>query len=482
MKFFKKIIFILIISILFLDMNCFIYESRASSNNSDTVYKKELDRAPNIKFFTNNRDYLTIQINDNLGINNVEIFEGKKYDKKKKKWNYSKALSYNKNNKTKINSKDISLIGPKKIKKKIGKNKYKTTYIITIKIKSDFFIKKQNNKTTYKKRLLIKTTDSDKLNNGMSGIYTITKLKKSQDGNWFKTNTCPSISIKGTTKFDTKKKTFQSTKLNISDGSKIKSLKIIDLFSNTTKINSEKNIGIEKKSVKGHSKISININLLKYKEKNNYYKLKIIAIDNTGLIKTEVIYIKAVAKKSNINNYLFLGDSRTVQMRRAVLKNPSLTKNINIKWYGKIKSGYMDWFDKKDDLVSKERKKALINDINIANKNNNKTKVIIWLGVNDLKNINKYISKVNSLSSTYKNVHFYYLSVTPTMNNKKNVTIKSFNKKLKNNLNTKSNNLDYKNIYPFVNNTINEDSCPDGTHYTPELYLKIFKRMMSLTN
>ena len=160
---------------------------------------------------------------------------------------------------------------------------------------------------------------------------------------------------------------------------------------------------------------------------------------------------------NNTNSTLiFVGDSRTVGMQSAVGGNDI--------WSCKTSQGY-SWM--KSTGVP-----------NIESKITNNAKVIILLGVNDLGNINSYISYVNQKANDWKQkgASTYFISVLPTDkgSNGLNTTINSFNQKLKNNLNSNV-------TYMDVNSYLKSDgfTTTDGLHYTNDTYQKIYNYIKS---
>ena len=106
--------------------------------------------------------------------------------------------------------------------------------------------------------------------------------------------------------------------------------------------------------------------------------------------------------------------------------------------------------------------------------------VVFAFGVNDLGNVNSYISYYKSLQKKYPKAKFYYLSVNPVNEGTaaaygyqvKNSQIKTFNKKLKSAFGGK-----YLNSYSYL--TKNGFSTADGVHYTAATYQKLYKFIKS---
>lgn len=170
-------------------------------------------------------------------------------------------------------------------------------------------------------------------------------------------------------------------------------------------------------------------------------------LDETGKKKTAV-------KKSN--KFLIVGDSRTVGMDMVI--SASKTKFI-----GKVSMGY-SW------LVSTAGPQ--VKQYLAKNPNAN---VVFAFGINDLGNVNRYISYYKSLVKKYPKANFRFMSVNPVNEalasrvgySVKNSAIKTFNKKLKNAFGSK-----YLNTYTWLNK--NGFSTGDGLHYTGDTYKKLY--------
>jgi surface antigen len=98
--------------------------------------------------------------------------------------------------------------------------------------------------------------------------------------------------------------------------------------------------------------------------------------------------------------------------------------------------------------------------------------IVINLGVNDLGNISKYISKINELASgEWKDYKLIYMSVNPVLDYKstiKNTQIESFNSKMKSGL---SSSVKYVDTYSQIKDTM---ETSDGLHYASSTYLKLY--------
>lgn len=151
---------------------------------------------------------------------------------------------------------------------------------------------------------------------------------------------------------------------------------------------------------------------------------------------------------------IFIGDSRTVGMHSAVRNNQ------NDIW-SCLSSQGLSWM-KKTGVPQ------------IEDKIGKNTAVIILMGVNDLGNVDKYITYINQQESKWrkKGAKTYFVSVMPTDGNRSdlNTKINSFNKKMKNNLSKKVQYID-------ANSYLKSKGfkTTDGLHYTNDTYQKIYQ-------
>lgn len=142
---------------------------------------------------------------------------------------------------------------------------------------------------------------------------------------------------------------------------------------------------------------------------------------------------------------VFVGDSRTVQMSRAVARN-------NYTWIGKVGMGY-SWFSTEAlplvDAYTGEGTKLLIN-----------------MGVNDLANASKYVKLINSKIDAWDaaGAEVYYASVNPVVDGKcnaSNAQIEKFNATLQGSLDSRIHWID---SYSY---TVSQGfSTSDGLHYS----------------
>lgn len=159
------------------------------------------------------------------------------------------------------------------------------------------------------------------------------------------------------------------------------------------------------------------------------------------------------------NRLLYVGDSRIVGMKSAL-------ENNNIDYIAEVGKGY-DWY-KNVALATIEEKLQ----------NNSNLIVVLSLGVNDLNNIDNYISAYKDLISKYSNNSIYIMSVTPVDESKTkasgysvtNTAIEAFNKKLSENFSS-----NYIDIYSNLTNV----GTTDGLHYDNDTYKTINSLVLS---
>lgn len=157
---------------------------------------------------------------------------------------------------------------------------------------------------------------------------------------------------------------------------------------------------------------------------------------------------KTVVTKPKYTEYLFVGDSRTVGLDACV-------SGISSKAKVGAKVDYLQ---------------SILSDVTKTRKKN----VIFNFGVNDLGNINKYITVYKSLPKDFiKNNNVIIMSVNPTDGSKYgswNTDIDKFNAKMKKNLPSGVKYLD-------TNSTLKKEgfSTRDGVHYKEVTYERIAK-------
>lgn len=155
--------------------------------------------------------------------------------------------------------------------------------------------------------------------------------------------------------------------------------------------------------------------------------------------------------------FIFAGDSRTVQMSKAV-------KNSSYVWIAKVGEGY-NYFE--STAVPQI-------DANVGAG----SVIIINYGVNDLHNVNKYINLVNSKVGAWTDAGatVYYAAVDPVSNYPTitNADIENFNNTLKAGLDSRVGWLDG---YSFLAN--NGFNTNDGLHYDNDTYRNLYSYYMS---
>lgn len=155
---------------------------------------------------------------------------------------------------------------------------------------------------------------------------------------------------------------------------------------------------------------------------------------------------------------LFVGDSRTVQLRMAV-------GDSDKAYIAEVGEGY-NYF-KNTALPA------------IQSYAGHGTRMIINFGVNDLTNIDNYIELVNNNIDKWSDagISVYYASVTPVSSypTVTNAQIEAFNKKLKSSLDSRVKWIDG---YTYLSR--NGFGTPDGLHYTPETYKKLYSYYLSV--
>ena len=169
-------------------------------------------------------------------------------------------------------------------------------------------------------------------------------------------------------------------------------------------------------------------------------------------------------ESSSVDGNIFIGDSRFEGMKSSVDYSSD-----NVTWISKVGVGY-SWL--KDTAVSK-----LSSSIQSGKKYN----IVINLGVNDLGNVDSYIKTINSLinDSKYNDCKFIVVSVNPVEEDKekangysvKNGSIKTFNKKMKNGINSSAK---YCDTYSKI---VSNFSTADGVHYTKNTYQDIYSEI-----
>lgn len=157
-------------------------------------------------------------------------------------------------------------------------------------------------------------------------------------------------------------------------------------------------------------------------------------------------------------DYIFVGDSRMVGMEMS-------RSSADTKYIAKVSQGY-EWLKSTGGVTLQYYLKA-----------NPKVKVVLALGVNDLGNINSYITYYKNLIKKYPKTEFYILSVNPVEENAgkrysgyvKNSSIKAFNKKMKNAFSSR-----YIDAYNYMWKKEKGYETFDGLHYTVKVYQDLY--------
>ena len=188
--------------------------------------------------------------------------------------------------------------------------------------------------------------------------------------------------------------------------------------------------------------------------KNNFKAVMLLVV----LMITTLMYgnntsVKAAEKETESVGYVFIGDSRTVGMDYAV----DFDKQENTFMVAKVGKGYY-WFINDGAQQLKQIRQ---------NNNFDKWVYIFNLGVNDLSNVDKYVSLVNELA---QEATVYYVSVNPTIDSKTTVkcsSIEAFNQKITAGYDK------YIDSYHFLKT--NGFDSRDGLHYGSGTYEKLYK-------
>jgi len=174
-----------------------------------------------------------------------------------------------------------------------------------------------------------------------------------------------------------------------------------------------------------------------------------------------------------LKDTFFIGDSRMKGIQNTGVINENNTV------YG-VGYGY-DWFvgsgsynEANTNAVS-----GAITGANAKMRNNVSYNIVIWLGVNDLQNVNSYYQKYYELATGEWNKHMIYVvSVGPVLDEKsvyaKNEAIDSFNAEMKSLISSSGlSNLQYIDLGYTEESITSYDSA--GVHYGAEDYQKIYE-------
>ena len=166
------------------------------------------------------------------------------------------------------------------------------------------------------------------------------------------------------------------------------------------------------------------------------------------------------APKGSAKNIVFIGDSRTEEISRIVQSEAT--------FIFKSGEGY-DWMKNSALTLANPQ-------IGMG------TKVIIWLGVNDLDNKKNYIDTVNAKAGewTARGAQVYYAEIGPLKsdgNGATNAGIQEFNQALKDGLNSNVT------VIPLYDKLVNEGfemaNSIDNTHYDRETDIRIYNYLVN---
>ncbi len=164
-----------------------------------------------------------------------------------------------------------------------------------------------------------------------------------------------------------------------------------------------------------------------------------------------------VTEVKNVAGVIFVGDSRFVQMQNSVGEN-------SCTWIAESSKGY-NWFNEK--AIAR-----------IDNNVGNGSKILINLGVNDVGNLQKYISLVNTKANEWvgKGATVYYSSVNPVWENPyvTEEQVEYFNSQMQANLNE---NVHWIDSHSYLNAV--GYRLVDGLHYSTETYQTLYAYYMS---
>lgn len=164
-----------------------------------------------------------------------------------------------------------------------------------------------------------------------------------------------------------------------------------------------------------------------------------------------------VTEVKNVAGVIFVGDSRFVQMKNSVGEN-------SCTWIAESSKGY-NWFNEK--AIAR-----------IDNNVGSGSKILINLGVNDVGNLQKYISLVNSKANEWvgKGATVYYSSVNPVWENPyvTEEQVEYFNSQMQANLNE---NVHWIDSHGYLNAV--GYRLVDGLHFSTETYQTLYAYYMS---
>lgn len=203
---------------------------------------------------------------------------------------------------------------------------------------------------------------------------------------------------------------------------------------------------------------------IKYEDKNWYINKTDITDDDAVIAEFQKEEQKEnmlnEISSGNASNIIVLGDSRTVGM--------DISVNSNVTFIGKVSSGYK-WMTS----TAIPQAETQMNDNTIC---------IFNFGVNDIDNVNRYISALNDFKSRHPNNIICFMTVNPVDEQKErqngysvsNSSIANFNAKMKQGL---SNDIIVIDSYQHLID--NGFSTVDGIHYTTSTYNDIYNYMLN---
>lgn len=293
----------------------------------------------------------------------------------------------------------------------------------------------------------------------IKALMIIIKTNALSDGNY--NSSSKSINI------DDCKKTYTST-------ASISSSKLKDLENNYSQIEEElfvsKEYSTTISNLSSSSSLSISDEILENIESlsssNNYSQI-LDKIYNTNNTNVDI-------DNSNRNN-IFVGDSRILSM-----KNYDIVNDNNSIYATSM--GY-NWFI--GSTKSTSTNNCETNAINCVNEKiqDNSVNIVIWLGVNDINNYDKYYNKYYELATNeWSNNYIYIVSVgyvnDELSSNVKNNQIEIFNDNMQRKINGSGlKNLKYINL-GYASQTMSNGTS-DGIHYTEEFSNEIYNTIIS---
>ncbi|MCD8023096.1 MAG: hypothetical protein LUF30_09045, partial [Lachnospiraceae bacterium] len=190
-------------------------------------------------------------------------------------------------------------------------------------------------------------------------------------------------------------------------------------------------------------------------------------VDENGLRMTNCVVdgytLDASGKKTAFTGkYIFVGDCRTVGMSYAISKS-------NTYFIGEVSMGLI----RLKTVASVELASYLSVYPN--------AKVILGYGLNDLYQLDNYISYYKTLISKYPKAQFYILSINPineTLASKNGYTVKTSQIKAFNQAMQEAFPDNYLDTYTWLEQ--NGFSASDGIHYVSSTYVKLYDYIISV--